>query len=81
MMFDYETIQSWIEKNGTGEKERYYCNGLSWLLAVMKDGWISVFEIIDGHRYRAAIQAADMVHAKSYCGLTEPVTVPMQRLC
>lgn len=72
-----EELDTWIEENGTGEREHYYCNKMSWLLVPMTDGWVAVFEIINGCSYIPSTQAVDMNKAKTFCNLTEPITVPI----
>lgn len=75
-----EELDAWIQEYGTGYWEDYYCNRLDWILISMKDEWIAVFEKINPNYFRPATQARDMDHAKSYCQMVEPVTVPLQVL-
>ena len=42
-MLNAEELKEWIAQNGTGEKERRYINGISYLFTVMNDGWIAIF--------------------------------------
>ena len=76
MVYEKERIAVWLKENTTGEKEIVWANGIEWMLARMKDGWIAVFEITLG-RYIPRVQARDMAHAMSYIGLTEQVPVPI----
>ena len=76
-----EKLEQWIQRNGTGEKEIWYSNGLTWLFVTLRDGWIAIFERENPDYYRPAIQSLDLEHAKSYCAMIEPVTFPLQVLC
>ena len=60
-MLNAEELKEWIAQNGTGEKERRYINGISYLFTVMNDGWIAIFEVDNG-LYIPLIQEIGRAH-------------------
>ena len=74
----YTEMNKWIDENGTGSREHYYANGISYLFAEMIDGWIAIFEDLGYGNFVPRIQACDKAKAKDFCGLREPITVPVQ---
>lgn len=78
----FEEFATWISENQQGYNQRHHANGIDWRIIEMKDGWFAIFRInYDSQLYIPTIQAKDLPHALSYIELTEPVTVPMQKLC
>ena len=73
---DREKAASWIKENCTGSITEWY-NTIEYKLCTMKDGWIAVFEADPNGEYTPIIQAKDLEHARSYCNMREPVTVPV----
>ena len=74
-MLNAGELKEWIAQNGTGEKDRRYINGISYLFTVMNDGWIAIFEVDNG-LYIPLIQARDIAHAESWCVMRERPNVP-----
>lgn len=69
-MMDREKFDAWVVENGTGHIDRKYINGIDYVFATMKDGWIAIFEVDDGV-YIPKMQAADEAHAISWCNMIE----------
>ena len=63
-------------------EQTYSANGMNFKLVQEDDGWWSIYlkNAYTGD-YMPRLQADTLEHAKYYCDLLEPVTVPMQRLC
>lgn len=66
------------ERNTTGES--YSANGIDCRLIPERDGWVSVFEFEYPYSYTPVIQAADMKHARDFCGMRAPIRVPVQEI-
>lgn len=78
-MFDEKWLEDWIADSGTGHTEHKSINGIDYIFAEMKDGWIAIFEWeVDG-TYTPRIQAADMEHALNWCNMRECIPVPVSR--
>ena len=71
--------EEWISQNCT-EHHREYINGISYVMATMKVGWVAVLHV-GASGYTPVVKAENINHARSYCNLIEPVTVPMQEIC
>lgn len=69
-------FDNWCSENQSGEKKTAYYNGINYTFVEMADGWIAVFRYNNGY-YIPIIQADTMAHAEGYCGMLEPVTVPL----
>lgn len=72
---DATALNKWIAENGTGHRERKYINGISYLYAEMKDGWVAIFECDNGN-YLPKIQAKNTDKADAWCGMHERPRVP-----
>lgn len=77
-----ETYEKWTTENCTRKVCDEWINGIHYHFWEMKDKWIAVFQWLENSgEYGTVVQACDINKAKSFCGLREPVTVPMQALC
>lgn len=66
----------WVKDNAIAT-DTQWINTIHYLFATLKDGWIAIFEIGSAGVLYPQIQAQDMPHAKSWCALREPITVPL----
>lgn len=70
-----DQFQKWIDENGTGQREDIICNGIDWVLVIMKDTWLALFEYVNGS-YIPYIQCKDKKHALSCINVLERPSVP-----
>ena len=71
---------AYIKENAVAT-ETAWINKIYYLFATLSDGWVAVFEIGNSGELLPQIQASDMPHARSYCELREPITVPFNVIC
>lgn len=76
-MIGYSKFSAWVNANSTGKMEKCYVNGISYVLVMMNDGWIAIFERTEEGMYIPKIQAADMPRAMDWCYMTERPRVPV----
>lgn len=67
--------EAWAAENVVAQTTEWI-NGIHYIFATLKDGWIGILETNNFGVY-PKIQAADMEHARSWCAMIEPVTVPI----
>lgn len=72
-------IKKWLEENAISQ-EHITVNGIEYLFAAMRDGWIAIFERDCSGSYSPLIQAMNHDKAISYCAMREPIRVPMERI-
>ena len=71
-------FEKWIKDNKCGYDEIHYCNGITWRVIEMKDGWFAIWQRHDETGvYSPAIQARDLKHAMSWIYLREVVPIAM----
>ena len=62
---DKASYYKWQDENCISSERRCY-NGIDYIFARMKDGWIAISEI-DAFGIYPQIQSKDMEHAESWC--------------
>lgn len=75
MFFD---IENWLKQNCVSKKV-ISVNGIDWLLAIMNDTWVAVFEKRNGE-YIPIIQAMDEEKAIAYCSMVERLNFPCEKI-
>ena len=68
-----------IDKNNTTESR--YANGISYVYEFLADGWIAIYEFIDGLPLKPIIQACNSEKADDYIAMREPIPAGVQKLC
>lgn len=71
--------EAWIKENCTGSTTEWI-NQIEYKFGQMLDGWTAVFERTETGDYMPLTQAKDLEHARSFCNMREPVTVPVSFL-
>ena len=75
---DRATYYRWQDENCVSSTREYY-NGIDYIFATMKDGWIAISEV-DQFGIYPQIQADNIEHARDWCFKRERLTVPVQEL-
>ena len=70
-----EHFEAWKQENTT-ETVKETINRIEYYFCTLKDGWIGVFQKENSGELAPIIKSADLAHARTYCSMIEPVTVP-----
>ena len=79
MIYEMEGMNFMINPNNRTEPRR--SNGIDYVFEFLEDGWIAIYEYVDGLPLKPIIQACNIAKAEEYIFLRERLPAGVRRIC